>query len=72
MRFDGVHVLGTTADIPELVKHFDIGIIFYAISKISDADSQRILAICNKTNLHVVMIADILSTLHTHMTGSPR
>lgn len=72
MRFDGIHVLGTTADIPELVKHFDIGIIFYAISKISQADSQRILAICNKTNLHVVMISDILSTLHTHMTGLPR
>jgi lipopolysaccharide/colanic/teichoic acid biosynthesis glycosyltransferase len=72
MRYDGIRVLGTTADIPELVRRHDVGIIFYAISKISEADSQRILSICQKTDLHVVMISDVLSTLHTHLTGLPR
>jgi len=71
MRFNGIQVLGTTADIPELIHRYDIGILFYAISKIASADSQRILSICHKTNLHVVMISDILSMLQTQMTGLP-
>ena len=68
MRFNGLKVLGSTFDIPELVKRHDIGVLFYAISKISPADSQRILATCRKTGVHVVMISDILHTLHTRLT----
>ena len=68
MRFNGLKVLGSTFDIPELVKRYDIGVLFYAISKISPADSQRILATCRKTGVHVVMISDILRTLHTRLT----
>jgi FlaA1/EpsC-like NDP-sugar epimerase len=68
MRVDGLKVLGTVADIPELVKRHDIGVIFYAISKISEADSQRILATCEGTGLHLVMLSDMLRTLHTRLT----
>lgn len=73
MRFNGLKVLGSTFDIPELVKRHDIGVLFHAISKISPADSQRILATCRKTGVHVVMISDILRMLHTRLTRfSPR
>jgi FlaA1/EpsC-like NDP-sugar epimerase len=68
MRVDGVKVLGTIADIPDLVKRHDIGVIFYAISKISPADSQRILATCKRTGLHLVMLSDVLRTLHTRLS----
>ena len=68
MRLDGLKVLGTAADIPHIVKQHDIGIIFYAISKISASDSQRILDTCKKTGLHTVMLSDVLRTLHTHLT----
>jgi len=68
MRFDGYKVLGTAADIPELVRRHDIGVIFYAIASISPLDSQRILEVCRKTGLHVVMISDILGTLRSHLT----
>jgi FlaA1/EpsC-like NDP-sugar epimerase len=67
MRFNGIEVMGSTAEIPELVKRYDIGIIFYAISKISTADSQRILDTCKKTNLHIVMISDVFRTLHIQL-----
>jgi lipopolysaccharide/colanic/teichoic acid biosynthesis glycosyltransferase len=67
MRVDGVKVLGTIADIPELVKRHDIGVIFYAISKISPADSRRILTTCKRTGLHLVMLSDVLRTLHTRL-----
>lgn len=68
MRFDGLNVLGTTADIPQIVKQHDIGVIFYAISRISPTDSQRILATCKITGVHMVMLADVLRTLHTRLT----
>jgi lipopolysaccharide/colanic/teichoic acid biosynthesis glycosyltransferase len=67
MRYDGVRVLGTTADIPELVRQHDIGVIFFAIAKISPADSRRILAACKRTGRRLVMLSDVLRTLHTRL-----
>ena len=68
MQFDGLKVLGTTADIPGIVQRQDIGVLFYTISRISPADSQRILDTCRKTKIHLVMISDVLRTLHTRLT----
>ncbi len=68
MRLDGLKVLGTVADIPELVKRYDIGSIFYAITKISKADQQRILSTCQNTGLHVIMLSEVLRTLHIQLT----
>jgi hypothetical protein len=68
MRFDGLKVLGTTADIPELVRRHDIGLIFFAIANLPPADSQRILSICKRTGLRLVMLSDVLHTLHSHLT----
>jgi FlaA1/EpsC-like NDP-sugar epimerase len=67
MRFDGLQVLGTTADIPDLVRQHDIGVIFYSIVKISPADQQRILATCRSTNLRLIMLPDVLQMLHGHL-----
>jgi lipopolysaccharide/colanic/teichoic acid biosynthesis glycosyltransferase len=64
MRFDGLKVLGTVADIPELVRRHNVSVIFYAINKISAADNQRILATCNRTGLRRVMLSEVMSTLH--------
>ncbi len=73
MRYDGLHVLGSTADIPELVKRYDVGVIFYTIARISPEDNQRILTTCNKTGLHVVMLSEVLDLLHHQLTkAGPR
>ena len=69
MRFDGYKVLGTAADIPELVRRYDIGVIIFAINSISSEDSLRILSICRKTNRRVVIISDVLNSLHSHLTA---
>lgn len=68
MRYDGLKVLGTTADIPELVRRYDIDVIFYAIVKISFADRERVLAACGRTGLPVIMLPDLLRSLHSHLT----
>jgi len=64
VHFDGYKVLGTAADIPELVRRYDIGVIFYAIARISSEDSQRILSICQKTKRRLIIISDVLNSLH--------
>jgi len=68
MRFEGFKVLGTTSEIPEIVKRYDIGVIFYTITRISPDDNKRILHICNKTGLHMVMLSDVLNLLHHQFT----
>jgi lipopolysaccharide/colanic/teichoic acid biosynthesis glycosyltransferase len=68
MRFEGLKVLGTTSEIPDLVKRHDIGVIFYTIAHISADDNQRILGICSKTGLHTVMLSDVLNLLHHQLT----
>jgi FlaA1/EpsC-like NDP-sugar epimerase len=64
MRFDGLKVLGTVADIPELVRRHNVSVIFYAINKISAADNQRILSTCNRTGLRRVMLSEVMGALY--------
>lgn len=67
MRFDGHKVLGTAADIPELVKRHDVGLIFFSIARISPDDNWRILDICHKTGLPVIMLSEMLKLLHKQL-----
>lgn len=67
IRFDGLPVLGTTADIPELVRRHDIGVIFYAILKLSAEDRERILSTCRKTKLRVIMLSELWQGLHNYL-----
>ena len=67
MRLDGVKVLGTTADIPALARQYDIGMIFYTITRISEPDRQRILGICRQTGIHLVKLPDMLESIHTQL-----
>ncbi len=71
MRYDGFKVLGTTTDIPRLVRDLDIGVIFYAISKISKVDSERILSECRKTRVKLVIISDLIKGLHDQLSRGP-
>jgi lipopolysaccharide/colanic/teichoic acid biosynthesis glycosyltransferase len=63
MRYDGYPVIGTTADIPALVNKEDIGLIFYAIGKISNQDRQRILDRCHQSDARLVILSDVLQSL---------
>jgi FlaA1/EpsC-like NDP-sugar epimerase len=69
MRFDGLKVLGTIADIPALVKSQDVSVIFYAITKLSEADNQRILSTCRKTGLRVLMLSEVIETLNGYLAN---
>jgi lipopolysaccharide/colanic/teichoic acid biosynthesis glycosyltransferase len=64
LRFDGLRVLGTVADIPNLVRRQGVSVIFYAINKIEAADGQRILSTCQRSGARLVMLSEVMGALH--------
>ncbi|RPI87260.1 MAG: hypothetical protein EHM40_23095 [Chloroflexi bacterium] len=70
MRFDGAWVIGTTADIPVIVRKHDVGLIMLAVSSAGDEDHQRILELCVKTNIRLVLVSDMMRTLYVWLTDS--
>jgi FlaA1/EpsC-like NDP-sugar epimerase len=68
MRYEGLKVLGGTADIPELVKKHDIGVIFQTVTSLAEEEKQRILTICRKSGLRLVMLSDVLDLLYRQLS----
>ena len=65
-RFGGISVLGTTADIPGLVKKEDIGLLCYAIGPAANPDQPHILERCRQTGARLVILEDVLHSLEAH------
>jgi lipopolysaccharide/colanic/teichoic acid biosynthesis glycosyltransferase len=68
-RIRGIEVLGKTADIPDLVQKFDIGLIFFAIHKINAVERNQLLEICAKTPARTVLFPDLPAALSTLVLG---
>ena len=63
---DGYPVLGTTYDLPNIVKENSIGLIMYAISNIRGEDKERILKLCRQTSARLVILPDLLDVIQSH------
>lgn len=53
---EGYRVIGTTAQIPELVKKFDVGLILFTMENISAEDRSRIIDLCRQTKVQIVLL----------------
>jgi lipopolysaccharide/colanic/teichoic acid biosynthesis glycosyltransferase len=53
-------ILGTTRDIPTIVKNRNIGLILFAISRCTRKEQERILATCKATSARLVIIPDFI------------
>ncbi|NOY99959.1 MAG: hypothetical protein GXP40_12305, partial [Chloroflexi bacterium] len=63
---DGYPVLGTTHDLPDVVREKNIGLILYAISNIQAEEKERILELCRQTAARLVIIPDLLDFIQSH------
>jgi lipopolysaccharide/colanic/teichoic acid biosynthesis glycosyltransferase len=70
MYVDGYRVMGTTSDIPELIRRHDVGLVLYTISNIVEEERQRILSVCHSTRVPVVPLPEVLSDLQSRFTVS--
>lgn len=59
----GVQIMGTTADIPDLVDRCGIETILLCIPTIEETDKRRILSICAKTNCNLRIVPDIVKLI---------
>jgi hypothetical protein len=62
-RYRGIEVLGNTQDIKKIVKEYDIGVILFAIHKISEDRKADILETCKSTKAQVIIFPDIIGHL---------
>jgi hypothetical protein len=74
IRIHGVNVLGKRAEIPDLVREHDIGIIVFAIHNITAGERRRVLEICANTPARLVLFPDIPAALSglARNGGGPR
>ena len=59
----GVHIMGTTDDIPTLVQQCQIETILIAIPTLDGKNKKRILDICSSTNCNIRMLPDIVKII---------
>jgi FlaA1/EpsC-like NDP-sugar epimerase len=67
MRIDGHTVLGTTRDIPALVRQKNIGVILYAINKIGASRQEQILKTCRALPVRLVIIPDLIKIVQDYL-----
>lgn len=71
-RVNGYRVLGTTKDIPEIIRKENIGLIMFAINKVKPAERNRILNICEQYPVKVLMIPDLLTVVRDYFIEQTR
>ena len=71
-RVNGYEVLGTTRDIPDIVVKKSIGLVMFAITRVSKKDRERILETCNSLNVRMIMVPDLLKVVSDYITRQTR
>ena len=63
----GVRVLGTTADLPRLVRDLDIDHVILTIAQTSRRDIRRIVGVCEQIPVKIRVIPGLYEILHGHV-----
>lgn len=63
MYIEGCQVLGTCADIPDLVEKHAVELIVIAIHNISGTDFRAVLIQCEKTNARIKLVPDLFAQM---------
>ena len=66
-RINGLPVLGTVHDLPEVITQKSIGLVMFAINKISPAERDKILEQIKDLPVRILMIPELLSVLSNYL-----
>lgn len=72
MRYEGLKVLGFTADLPDLVKKYDVGVIFHTLTRMAQEDQAHMLSLYREIGVRVVMLSDVFDLLRRQLTRPDR
>ncbi len=67
-RVNGIPVLGTMRDLPEIVKKKSIGLVLFAINKISPRERDRMLKQIHELPVRVLVIPELLDVLSKYFS----
>lgn len=67
-RIHGHQVLGDTADISQLVRTHDVGLIMFAIENITPAEKERILEQCDCKSTRTIVMPNVLASFESQLT----
>ncbi len=68
MRVDGSPVVGMTSDLPSLIVKQDIGLVIFAISNIDSEQRRRILSICHRASVNLVMFPNVMGLIRSSLS----
>lgn len=71
-RVNGYEVLGTTRDIPEIVVKKSIGLVMFAITRVTKKERERILATCRDLDVRLILVPDLLKVVSDYITKQTR
>ena len=72
MRVGGCWVLGGSADLPALIKRYDVGVVMLAIPHVSLETRERIANLCECSGAHLVFLPDVLAALSEQLAQPPK
>jgi diguanylate cyclase (GGDEF)-like protein len=68
MRVDGCQVLGRIADLPDLIKKYDVGMILFTSADTVPEIQQNILNLCLGSNIRLVILSSLMTLLGQQLT----
>jgi FlaA1/EpsC-like NDP-sugar epimerase len=71
MRVNRSWVLGSSSELPDLIRKHDIGVVLFAITNISQEARSRIVRLCRHSDVRLINLSDILGAIQTQLAGRP-
>jgi lipopolysaccharide/colanic/teichoic acid biosynthesis glycosyltransferase len=68
MRVNRSWVLGSSSELPNLIRTHDVGLVLFAITNISQEARERIQRLCQHAGVRLINLSDILSAIQSQLT----
>jgi lipopolysaccharide/colanic/teichoic acid biosynthesis glycosyltransferase len=69
MRVNHSWVLGSNSELPDLIRKHNIGVVLFAITNISEEARDRIVKLCQHSDVRLINLSDILGAIQTQLMG---
>jgi len=70
MRINHSWVLGSSSELPYLIRKYDIGVVLFAIANLSHDTHYKLAGICEKHGVRLVYLNDLLGAIQLKLAGS--
>ena len=69
MRVNRSWVLGSSSELPDLIRKHDIGVVLFAITNISQEARDRIVRLCQHSGVRLIYLSDLLGAIQTQLAS---